>query len=201
MKISYNIIIMDNTVGSLTQLQRSLIIGSVLGDGDIRIIPGHKDAFLEIKHFLKAKDYVDWKYSVLKNICNSEPKERETNKGRMAYCFFTKQNKEITEIYNLFYQDGKKIIPKELEIDPIVLAVWLMDDGSKSNGNIYLNTQQFSMLDQKRLLHQLRQIGLNARLNRDKKYYRIRFLKESIPKLIEIVGPHIIPSMRYKIEL
>ena len=192
---------MDNTVGSLTQLQRSLIIGSVLGDGHIRIIPGHKDAFLEIKHFLKAKDYVDWKYSVLKNICDSEPKEREINEGRMAYCFFTKQNKEITEIYNLFYQDGKKIIPKELEIDPIVLAVWLMDDGSKSNGNIYLNTQQFSMLDQKRLLHQLRQIGLNARLNRDKKYYRIRFLKESIPKLIEIVGPHIIPSMRYKIEL
>jgi len=192
---------MDNTVGSLTQLQKSLIIGSVLGDGHIRIMPGRKDAFLEIKHFLKAKDYADWKYSVLKNICNSEPKERETNEGRMVYCFFTKQDKEITEIYNLFYQDGKKIIPKELEIDPIVLAVWLMDDGSKSNDNIYLNTQQFSMLDQKRLLHQLRQIGLKARLNRDKKYYRIRFLKESIPKLIEIVGPHIIPSMRYKIEL
>lgn len=192
---------MDNTVGSLTQLQRSLIIGSVLGDGYIRIMPGRKDAFLEVNHSLKAKDYVDWKYFVLKNICNSEPKERETNEGRHAYRFFTKQDKEITEIYNLFYRDGKKIIPKELEINPIVLAVWLMDDGSKSNGGVYLNTQQFSMLDQKRLLHKLREIGLRARLNRDKKYYRIRFLKESIPKLIEIVQPHIIPSMRYKIEL
>lgn len=192
---------MDNTVGSLTQLQRSLIIGSVLGDGYIRIMPGRKDAFLEVNHSLKAKDYVDWKYFVLKNICNSEPKERETNEGRHAYRFFTKQDKEITEIYNLFYRDGKKIIPKELEINPIVLAVWLMDDGSKSNGGVYLNTQQFSMLDQKRLLHQLREIGLRARLNRDKKYYRIRFLKESISKLIEIVQPHIIPSMRYKIEL
>lgn len=201
MKISYNKFIMDNTVGSLTQLQRSLIIGSVLGDGYIRIMPGRKDAFLEVNHSLKAKDYVDWKYFVLKNICNSEPKERETNEGRHAYRFFTKQDKEITEIYNLFYRDGKKIIPKELEINPIVLAVWLMDDGSKSNGGVYLNTQQFSMLDQKRLLHQLREIGLRARLNRDKKYYRIRFLKESISKLIEIVQPHIIPSMRYKIEL
>ncbi|MDD2274654.1 MAG: hypothetical protein PHG37_02475 [Candidatus Pacebacteria bacterium] len=192
---------MDNTVGSLTQLQRSLIIGSVLGDGYIRIMPGRKDAFLEVNHSLKAKDYVDWKYFVLKNICNSEPKEMETNEGRHAYRFFTKQDKEITEIYNLFYRDGKKIISKELEINPIVLAVWLMDDGSKSNGGVYLNTQQFSMLDQKRLLHKLREIGLRARLNRDKKYYRIRFLKESIPKLIEIVQPHIIPSMRYKIEL
>ena len=192
---------MDNTVGSLTQLQRSLIIGSVLGDGYIRIVPGRKDAFLEVNHSLKAKDYVDWKYFVLKNICNSEPKERETNEGRSAYRFFTKQDKEITEIYNLFYRDGKKIIPKELEINPIVLAVWLMDDGSKSNGGVYLNTQQFNMLDQRRLLHKLREIDLRARLNRDKKYYRIRFLKESIPKLIEIVQPHIIPSMRYKIEL
>ena len=192
---------MDNTVGSLTQLQRSLIIGSVLGDGYIRIVPGRKDAFLEVNHSLKAKDYVDWKYFVLKNICNSEPKERETNEGRIAYRFFTKQDEEITEIYNLFYQDGKKIIPTELEMNPIVLAVWLMDDGSKSNGGIYLNTQQFSMLDQRRLLHKLREIGLRARLNRDKKYYRIRFLKESIPKLIEIVQPYIIPSMRYKIEL
>jgi hypothetical protein len=192
---------MDNTVGSLTQLQRSLIIGSVLGDGYIRIMPGRKDAFLEVNHSLKAKDYVDWKYFVLKNICNSEPKERETNEGRIAYRFFTKQDEEITEIYNLFYQDGKKIIPTELEMNPIVLAVWLMDDGSKSNGGIYLNTQQFSMLDQRRLLHKLREIGLRARLNRDKKYYRIRFLKESIPKLIEIVQPYIIPSMRYKIEL
>lgn len=194
-------IIMDNTVGSLTQLQRSLIIGSVLGDGYIRIMPGRKDAFLEVNHSIKAKEYVDWKYSVLKNICNSEPKERKTNEDRVAYRFFTKQNSEITEIYNLFYKDGKKIIPKELKIDPIILSVWFMDDGSKSRNNFYLNTQQFSMIDQKRLLHELRQVGLKARLNRDKKYYRIRFLIESVPKLIEIVSPYIIPSMRYKIEL
>ena len=39
---------MDNTVGSLTEFERSIIIGSVLGDGYLRTIPGRKNAFLEI---------------------------------------------------------------------------------------------------------------------------------------------------------
>ena len=52
---------MDNTVGSLTQLQKSLIAGSILGDGYMRIIPGRKNAFLEINHSYRAKEYVDWK--------------------------------------------------------------------------------------------------------------------------------------------
>ena len=199
MKISYNIIIMDNTVGSLTQLQKSLIIGSILGDGYVRIIPGRKNAFLEINHSIKAKEYVDWKYSVLMNICKSEPKERNTNNGRVAYRFFTKQNREITNLLNLFYKNGKKVIPVDLELNPIVLAVWFMDDGSNSRSNIYFNTQQFSLIDQNRLLHKLRQIGLKARLNKDKKYYRIRILKESISKLNQIIDPYIIQSMRYKL--
>ena len=38
---------MDNTVGSLTQLQRSVIIGSILGDGYIRIFPGRKNALMD----------------------------------------------------------------------------------------------------------------------------------------------------------
>lgn len=99
---------MDNTVGSLTQLQKSLIIGSVLGDGHIRIMPGRKDAFLEINHFLKAKDYVDWKYSVLKNICDSEPKERETNEGRIAYCFLLNKIKKLQKYIISFIKMVKK---------------------------------------------------------------------------------------------
>ncbi len=67
---------MDNTVGSLTEFERSIIIGSILGDGYLRIIPGRKNAFLEINHSIKAKEYVDYKYNSLKRLCESAPKER-----------------------------------------------------------------------------------------------------------------------------
>jgi len=40
--------VMDNTVGSLTQEQKSIIIGSILGDGYLRYIElwPHRDLFL-----------------------------------------------------------------------------------------------------------------------------------------------------------
>ena len=140
---------MDNTVGSLTQYQLSIIIGSILGDGYIRKIKGRKDAFLEINHSIKAREYVDWKYSALKNICQSPPKIGIINETRTAYRFFTKQHSELSDLMKLFYKNGKKTIPASLVLSPLILAVWFMDDGSKSRKyDVYLNTQQFSFLDQ-----------------------------------------------------
>lgn len=192
---------MDNTVGSLTQRERSIIIGSLLGDGYLRIIPGRRDAFLEINHSNKAREYVDSKYSGLRRICTSPPKERTSgSEGRRAYRFFTNQTHELTQLYGRFYKNGKKIIPTDLKIDHLMLAIWYMDDGSKSRASdIYLNTQQFSLQDQKRLLYQLREVGVLARLNKDKRYYRIRILKESIPSFMKMIKKHVVPSMRYKL--
>jgi hypothetical protein len=64
----------DNTVGSLTQFQKSMIIGSILGDGYLRMFPGRKDVLLEINHSFAQKEYADWKYSVLENVRVSPPK-------------------------------------------------------------------------------------------------------------------------------
>lgn len=194
------IIIMDNTVGSLTQLERSIIIGSILGDGYLRIIPGRRDAFLEINHSFKAKEYADWKFKKLQRICASPPKKRKNNGDRIAYRFFTKQHSEITELYKLFYKDSRKTIHKKLILDPVSIAVWYMDDGSKSRGaDVYLNTQQFAQNEQKILLYCLRQFNIRARLNKDKKYYRIRILKESVADFMRLIRPWIAPSMQYKL--
>lgn len=130
---------MDNTVGSLTQYQKSVIIGTILGDGCLRIGKGRKNALLEINHSFKSKDYVDWKYQVLKNLVKSEPKARKGNGNRIAYRFCTKQLPELTKIKNDFYENNVKIIPTNLKLDPISLAVWYMDDGSKCRkSDIYL---------------------------------------------------------------
>jgi hypothetical protein len=193
---------MDNTVGSLTQFQRSVIIGCVLGDGYLRFFPGRKNALLEINHSAKAKDYVDWKYFVLKDVAGSPPKIRKGNGKRVAYRFYTKELPELTVLLNEFYRNGKKIIPDNLVLDPIILAVWFMDDGSRCGpSSFYLNTQQYSLEDQKKIIEKLKEIGLEARLNRDKSYWRIRFLSSSVARLRELIADKIIPSMKYKIEL
>ena len=85
-------------------------------------------------------------------------------------------------------------------IDPVVLAIWYMDDGSKCrDSDIYLNTQQFSISDQKILLSKLRDLHVSARLNKDKKYYRIRIMKQSVETFMKIIDSHIVPSMKYKL--
>ena len=194
-----------NSVGSrdfvaLTPEQKALIIGCVLGDGHLRKLEGRKHALLEINHSYKAKDYVDWKYKLLKNIVKSPPKQRRYG-NRIAYRFTTRQHPYLTKLHNQFYQGRKKVIPKGFTLTPLSLAVWFMDDGScTQKGDVYLNSQQFDLQSQRRLLHALRQLGIRARLNKDKKYYRIRILKESLPRFWEVVAPYIHPSMEYKLK-
>ena len=187
-------------MGSLTQLQRSIIIGSLLGDGYLRIIRGRKNAFLEINHSYSQKEYVDWKYEMLQAICRTGPKTREGRNGRVAYRFYTRQMPELTELYEMFYAGGRKHIPYNLQLDPIMLAVWYMDDGSKCReSDVYLNTQQFSPEDQKKCISMLSVLGLEAKLNRDKEYWRARLIKSSLRRFWTIISPHIVPSMTYKL--
>ncbi len=192
---------MDNAVGRLTQFQKSLIIGTILGDGYVRIVPGRKDAFLEVNHSYSQREYVEWKYEMLKNVVRGAPKLRKSNGTRLAYRFYTRALPEITELYQNFYQNGTKTVPL-LKLDSVMLAIWYMDDGSRCrSSDVYLNTQQFRIEDQEKILKMLGEIELAASLNRDKTYWRVRFKKSSIPLLIEKIQPYIVPSMYYKIGL
>src|ERR1700730_4706930 len=49
------------------------------------------------------------------------------------------------------YEEGKKRVPSNITLNPLILAVWFMDDGSKSRSACYLNTQQFCVADQELL--------------------------------------------------
>ena len=175
-------------------------MGTVLGDGYIRMVPGRKNALLEINHTFSQKDYVDWKFQQLKSLCKSGPVMRKGNGKRIAYRFTTRQNEEISEIYKKFYRNKHKIVPEDLELDDIVLAVWYMDDGSKcGKDNVYLNTQQFDLRDQEALMRKLENKGIETSLNKDKIYWRIRLKKSSINKFLSIVSKIVIPSMQYKL--
>lgn len=190
---------MGNTVGSLTKREKSIIVGSILGDGYLRIVPGRRNALFEINSSIKEREYVDWKYQVLKRIVITLPRQRKGRGKRIAYRFSTQQHPDLTEIYKRFYRNGRKVIP-EFKLNPLILAVWFMDDGSKSYKTYYLNTQGLDYLFQKRLIKILKdQYKIEGSLNRDRKYYRIRIKTKSAPRLKKIIGPYVVPRMRYKL--
>ena len=192
---------LGNTVGSLTQLQHAVLVGSLLGDGTLRR-QGCREALLEVNHSYSQKEYVDWKYEVFKNIIRTPPKCRKGNGQRVAYRFTTMSLPKLTRYHERFYHSSKKIIPVDLKIGPIELAVWFMDDGSRSRSSYYLNTQQFSLSDQKRLIALLKQTyNIEGRLNRDKQYYRIRVVTADVKKMNQIIVPFLLPYFRYKLAL
>ena len=190
---------MANTVGSLTKVQESILIGTLLGDGTMR---KKINAYLEINHAFSQKELVDWIYSKFKNLVLSSPVKRKNNGKRIAYRFFTRSLSVLTPFYDKFFKNGKKVIPNNLKLDSLGLAVWFMDDGSKSRSSIYLNTQQFTINEQKKLMFILKdQFGLLSTLNKDKIYFRIRVRSESSKKMVKIIEKYVLPSFRYKLPL
>jgi LAGLIDADG DNA endonuclease family protein len=185
-----------NTVGSLSDEQRSLIVGTLLGDGAMRC---KVNALIEINHSAEQKTYVDWKYQQLAELVGTPPKPRNGNGGRVAYRSTTRSLPVLTPYFRAFYPEGKKVVPY-VTLTPLALAVWFMDDGCKSHRALYLNTQQFAYEDQMKLLELLKaQFGIDATLNRDKTYHRIRIAVGSVGRFIELIRPYLLRDFEYKL--
>ena len=102
----------------------------------------------------------------------------------------------------IFYRGNKKIVPKILQqwLTPRVLAVWLMDDGSRDKNQIRINTQSFSQKENFVLAKILEAtFGIKATLNRDKRLFRLRISQQSMPRLRQLARKHFMPSMLYKL--
>jgi len=181
-----------------TSEQIDLIIGSLLGDAYlVRTTRGY--AF-RVNHGIKQVDYVDWKYEKLKDFVNSSPRFAEG-----CYYFRTVTHDVFDSLRTQFYPNGKKQVPKELiasTMNPLLLAVWIMDDGSRDSNQLRINSQSFSEEENHFLASVLRaKLGIEASINRDKTQFRLRIAQSSMPRLVKMVRPHFIPSMLYKLSL
>ena len=202
---------MGNIVGRqnyISDFQKQVIIGCLLGDGRLECRSKNGNARLRIHHGEKQKNYLFWKYRVFKNIVNSGPKEifwedKKRDINCVSWYFHTLTLRELKNFHLLFYDSkGKKILPKNLYnlLTPLSLAIWTMDDGDNDKDSIRYNIQSFSLNEQKALKQLLKKkYQLNSNLNKDRNSYRLRVDKASKVKLIKLINPFIIPSMRYKI--
>ena len=185
-----------NPVGSLSEIQKSLIEGCLLGDGYMRC---KTNAHLEVNHSIHQKEYVDWKYQHLREFILTPPKARQGNGRRIGYRFFTRSLPIFTDYFHRYYKNGVKVIPKDVCLNPMTIAVWFMDDGSKSQNSMYLNTQKYTSDEQEYLMSVLKsQYNLQLHLDRDKQYTRLRFPVADSRRLKDIIYPFILPSLQYK---
>jgi LAGLIDADG DNA endonuclease family len=200
---------------TISPTQRSFIIGSLLGDGTMRMGKNAVNANFKVEQGLVQKEYVVWKYEILKPLVFTEPKisyryTAEKVKYPKSWWFRTIRHPLLTEIYDTFYirngyKTGRKIIPKNIIdlLDPLGLAVWIMDDGSYNKGCIDISTYSFLLSEIKLLQNTLRKkfnVDILYYKDRDKGYRMYCNMKET-KKLIQTIKPYIIQTMMYKIGL
>ena len=200
----------DNTVGSvnLTNEQKSLIVGTLLGDGCLE--KRKKNPRLRIDHAEQQKEYVFWKYGILQDAATREPhilheKDRRSGKTFTRWYFSTKTMPELDFYHQLFYRGKKKIISEELAehlTNPLSLAVWLMDDGYKRNDcdALRLSTDCFSFEEQVILQNCLdKNFGISSKIHRKGKAWNLYIPQTEMERVRILLHRHIIPSMSYKL--
>ncbi len=202
---------MDNTVGRqfyLSDFQKEVIIGSLLGDARLESRSNGRTARLRIHQGDEQKDFAFWKYSVLKHLVSAPPRkivcryDIEDDRKYYSWYFHTLTFQEFGKMHRDFYTKERKILPSNIEkiLTPVSLAVWIMDDGCFDKGALILNSHNFSIDEQERLQDILKnKFDLTARMNKDRARYRLRIRKKDTQKIRDIVNPFIIPSMMYKI--
>lgn len=85
-------------------------------------------------------------------------------------------------------------------IDPLGLAIWYMDDGSNNGDGITLNTHSFTVEEQKLLQNLLlNKFQITTTLVKDRSKFKIAIGSHEYQKFINIVKPHAIESMNYKV--
>ena len=181
----------------LSKRQRSIVVGSLLGDG--YLVQTTRGYAFRVNHSPHQKRLVDWKYRELESFTNSGPR-----KSGNCYYFRTVIHPTFADLRRSFYDDSRKILPELISdwIDELSLAVWIMDDGSRDANGIRINTQSFSLVENEMLADILRaKFGIVARINRDKDRFRLRVSAKSTLIVKQLVAPHIIPDMLYKLSL
>lgn len=133
-------------------MQHQILIGTIIGDGCIFKGKKNKNYRMNLAHGIKQKEYFLYKYNVLKTLGFNKPKEEiemHSKVNKKYSCIKTQSltNPLFTELYNTWYKNGKKIIPKDklYEIGDLAIAIKFYDDGYKQKKTYCISMNNYDI--------------------------------------------------------
>jgi recombination protein RecA len=207
-----------------TTEQKSVLYGSLLGDANLCIQPNGINACLRMEHSIKQTEWLKYKFNIFKPWINNEhpsfslnKKSTSTGKSTPSIKFTTVATPLFTQVYYEFYKNNVKMLTQNIlqEIDDLALATWFCDDGSYSHNDasrfnkMRLATCGFSQNENKIIIDYFSsqwnikcsiEKVYGSRNGEKTNYIRLQFNAEGARKLVEIIRPHVIPSMQYKLD-
>lgn len=192
---------------ALTDLQKQILLGTLLGDASL--IKGKHciNPYLSCAHSIKQKEYCEYKTSFFENIgatCTYHKRKIQDKRNGKYYEDYTMRiptNLELSNWYSAFYKNNKKCIPFELfeYFTPVSLAFMFMDDGCKINQTYAISTNCFS----KEELLEFRKFLFN-KFNIETSLFKSNVLyikKCSSEHFTNLISPYICKCMKYKLQV
>jgi hypothetical protein len=196
----------------LTEEQKDVIIGALLGDGGIYSGKRCKNSYFS--YISSQKEHVDYIYSFLKNSMTerykdgpvkSERFDSRTNKTYISYSIRTENNLCFEKIRKEWYKD-KKIIPSDLILNPLICKIWYLGDGgilknknSVASNYIKLSTDGF---EPKYVISVIKKLNkFDARIqfrNKEKTQFAILIPRYKIKDFLAYIGECPIECYKYK---
>ena len=200
----------------LSDRSKEIILGSILGDGSLKIHKPYKNARFSFRHSIGQKDYFFWKAEQLKEISGDSYYwiQKSDGFGGEKIRYQSLALEFLTELYRLTHKNGQFTIKRRWlnMITPLSLAIWWLDDGSLivNSRRGVICTDPFNYEDQKILARYLQVVwGIKVIIaktireygGRKREYYRLWIRSsEELKKLMRIILPHIkVASMLPKV--
>ena len=193
---------------NLTPRVKSILTGSILSDAWLQK-RGEWNPRIGFKQSINNFPYLWYIYNELGYLCSGLPMLAKTvTRGKIFYSVFlqTRQLACLNEIFNLFYLtiNGQviKTVKQELffYMDYMVLANWIMGDGSKRAKGLVLCTDNFSLQEVVLLVNILiLKFDINPTIQKEKNYFRIYINEKSLMKIKPFIKPYFVDHFLYKI--
>lgn len=148
---------------SLNFVQREIIIGSILGDGHI----AKNNSFI-VSHCESQKDYLYWKYEILKSVCLTPPSyypptiKKVNGKDcccQASYRFNTRLLDEIGEI------NAIPVIEIIDSLSELQFVIWMLDDGSRQEYRWQLCLAPYTEEEKLAFVKKMKEWGLNPKFH------------------------------------
>jgi len=205
----------ERSLFTLSSDLKSITVGLLLGDlcaQKLTNLTNTGNTILRFEQGLVHKEYISHLYELFESYCSTAPKisnrlpDKRTGKIYTRVKFHTFSLPCFNELYDLFYPDGKKVIPSNIGdlLTPLGLAYLICDDGSfsKETKFVVLCTDSYLESDVDSLISVLsNKFELDCRKSRSGNSFRIVIKNNSLDKLRNLCSQHLHSSMHYKLGL
>jgi hypothetical protein len=125
--------------------QLEILDGLMLGDGHIHYSKTSKNPYLTITRALKDESYQIYlakifeNYLTDKSLTKIDRYDKRTEKNYKSIVLRTRSNELFKISHDRWYNHRTKIIPNDLSLTPLNIAIWIADDGYIYHAKNYPN--------------------------------------------------------------